>query len=183
MTAHPPKSRERVHGVLDRGLRVLELAALMIASAFLLTTMLLVSLDSLMRYALNKPLLFQYTLTEDYLLVGLITMSLAWGFRTGGYIRINGLAAFLPPRAAEWLLRAGLLFSAAYIAALGWKAGQEFLKTALTGEAKIGVIAWPVWASWIWLPLGLGLLALRLLLTAAGPARDLHADHEPSEEV
>lgn len=183
MIAHPHKEPGRVYSTLDSWLRALELIALVIAAALLLTTMLLVSLDALMRYALNKPLLFQYTLTEDYLLIGLITMSLSWGFRTGGYIRINGVAAFLPPRAAEFLLRTGLLFSGLYIAALGWKAGQEFLKTAITGEAKIGVIAWPVWASWVWLPLGLGLLALRLLLTAAGPARDLHAEHEPSEEV
>jgi|TARA_R110002126_G_scaffold86592_1_gene209006 TRAP-type C4-dicarboxylate transport system permease small subunit len=183
MTASDPKLPKRLYHALDEALCRLELIALLIAATFLLTTMVLVSLDSLMRYALNKPLLFQYTLTEDYLLVGMITMSLAWGFRTGGYIRITGVAAFMPPRVAEWLLRAGLMFSAAYIATLGWKAGQEFLKTAITGEAKIGVFAWPVWASWIWIPLGLGLLALRLLICAAGPAQNLHSEHEPTEEI
>lgn len=183
MSREPTRTGSGLHRALDRSLRYLELGALAIAAVFMLATMLLVSFDALLRYMFNAPLLFQYTLTEDYLLVGLVCLSLSWGYRTGGYIRINGVATLLPPRLAEWIVRAGLLFSAGYVATLGWKGGEEFVKSYISGEAKIGAVAWPVWASWIWIPVGLGLLTLRLLLAAFGPAEDLDHEHEPAEEI
>ena len=162
-----------IHAAADRGLRALEFIALLVASALLLTAMALVSADALLRYAINAPLTFQYTLTEDYLLVGLLMMAMPWGFRTGGFIRIDGLAGKLPPRFADALIRAGLIASAGYIGVLAWTAGEHWHRAWTAGEAKIGVIDWPVHLSWIPVPVGLSLLAIRLALTALGPAAGL----------
>ncbi|WP_417722643.1 TRAP transporter small permease [Salipiger sp.] len=174
------------HGILrpfDRALRVLELVAVLIAAIFLVLTMLLVSADALMRYAFNNPLIFQMTLTEDYLLVGLLMLALPWGFRTAGYIRISGLAQALPSGLRNILLRAGLFVSAGYIAVMCWQSGEHFWHALVTREVRYGDIDWPVWLSYVWVPVGLGLLALRLLLTSVGPAGNLNVEHDPADEI
>src|SRR5690606_16258347 len=152
-----------------------------IAGAIMLVAMVLVSLDALLRYFAGAPLSFQYYLTEKYLMVGMIAMCLSWGFRTGGYIRIEGLVRAFPAGLSDPLLRTGLLLGAGYMAVLAWLGGKYFLDALRKDEVVIGVIDWPVAWSWIWIPAGCGLLALRLLVDAFGPAARLFAREESVE--
>ncbi|WP_417721027.1 TRAP transporter small permease [Salipiger sp.] len=168
---------------LDRLLRPLEMAGLAISVALMLLVMVLISMDALMRYLFKAPLTFQFQLTEDYLLVGLVMMGLAWSFRTGGYIRISGLVSLLPHAVVNPVFRIGLLLSAGYIGAAAWMTGRKFLQLFRSGEAVIGVVDWPVYMSWIWLPVGLGLLTLRLILVALGPVEDLDIAHDDLDEL
>lgn len=172
-----------LYGLADRFLRALELIAILIAAVMLLATMILISADAGMRYLFKAPLLFQLTLTEDYLLVGLIMMALPWGFRTGGYIRIPAVPNLLPAAPRVLLLRAGLMLSAGYAALLTWQSWGEFWAAFISGHARLGVIDYPVWLSHIWVPTGLGLLSLRLMMVAIGPRQNLHIEHDPIEEV
>ncbi|MCO5157794.1 MAG: TRAP transporter small permease [Aquamicrobium sp.] len=170
-----------LHALLDRSLCWLENVAAAFAGAIMLLAMVLVSLDALLRYIFGAPLTFQYYLTEKYLMVGMVALSLSWGFRTGGYIRIEGLVQALPRRPRTVILRVGLLLSAGYIAVLAWLGGAYFLSAVRKDEIVMGVIDWPVSWSWIWIPVGCGLLALRLLLIAIGPdgglvAKTVHAE-------
>lgn len=173
----------KVYLLVDRALRALEYAGFLIAAAMLLAAMVLVTLDATLRYFFNAPLRWQYTLTSSYLLVGLVCMAFSWAFRTGGYIRVSGVASYLPPAASRLLIRAGLLLSSAYVATLTWKSAEYFWDSFQSGASQISTIRWPEWISWIWVPAGLGLLSLRLLLVALGPAQDLEIAHEPAEEV
>ena len=167
---------------LDRALRLAEAAAAAVAGFMMLAAMVLTSADALMRYGLNRPLNFNYFLTESYLMVGIVCMPMAWAFRTGGYIRISFLLHMLPARLGLVLLRVGLLASVAYIADLAWLAGMEWFRLFRTGEVEMGVIDWPWSWSWIWIPIGLGLLVLRLLLLAFGPAAVLTIIHDAEED-
>jgi TRAP-type C4-dicarboxylate transport system permease small subunit len=168
--------------LLDRLLRPMEDAAMIFAAVVTFITMILVSVDALMRYLFNAPLSFGYYLTENYLMIAMMTMPLAWGFRTGGYIRIEGMVQRLPSRALQRLIRAGLVVSSAYVAVLAWVAGAHFLEAYRTGEVDPGLIDWPVSWSWVWVPLGCGLLALRLLITAFGPVEPLEEHHDLAED-
>lgn len=162
---------------LNRLLSLLEIVAVLIAAALLLAAMVLVSADALLRYAFNAPLSFQYTLTENYLLVGLICLALPWGYRTGGYIRIEAISARLAPGWRVRLLRVGILASAIYMATLGCLGAKYFWAAWINNEYQLGVIDWPVSWSWAPIPIGCGLLALRLALQSIGPADQLHIEH------
>jgi TRAP-type C4-dicarboxylate transport system permease small subunit len=166
----------------DHILRTLEFIGIIFAGTLLLLTMVLMSLDAFMRYLFNAPLIWQYTLTSEYLLVALVCSALAWGYRTGGYIRVSG-TGLLPPPMRHLLLRIGLLLSFGYVGILAWMSAGYFVDSFRTGEIEISTLRWPVWTSWIWVPAGLGLLSARLLLTAFAPAQDLDTDHMPVEEV
>jgi TRAP-type C4-dicarboxylate transport system permease small subunit len=172
----------RGHGALEKALRACEAAAAVAGGAMMLAAMLLTSADALLRYGFNAPLTFNYYLTENYLMVGMMLLPMAWGFRAGGYIRIVLLVQHFAPRIRLALLRAGLLVSFVYVAALAYLAGAHFLEIHQRGDVQMGVIDWPV--SWSWAPVsvGLGLLAIRLLFMALGPAADLHIEHDDTAE-
>lgn len=161
-----PETSPGVWRQADRALRGLETVAAVLAAVCLLGAMLLISVDVMMRYVLNAPLSFQYYFVQNYLLVGMVLLALPWGFRNGGTIRIEGFVQFLPDRQRDLVYRAGLVLSALYVAALAWRGGKHFWNAFLRGEVDIGVIDWPVYWSWAPVPIGCGLLALRLLITA-----------------
>ena len=158
-----------VFHMANRVLTALENMAAIIAGSFLIVAMVIVSADAFMRYLFAHPLTFQLALTENYLLVGLILMALPWGFRTGGFIRIEILTGALGDSPKAALIRAGLLVSAAYMAALTYLSWGKVLSAWRKGEVVLGVIDWPVYLSWIWVPVGCGLLTVRLLLTVIKP--------------
>jgi TRAP-type C4-dicarboxylate transport system permease small subunit len=172
----------KFYTLADRCLRFLEFIGVLLAGAALLATMGLMSLDAFLRYFFNAPLRWQYALTSSFLLVPLVCMSLAWGYRTGGYIRI-GMVSFLPTAVSRLLIRVGLLLSCGYVGVLAWKSGEYFLQTFLSAEIAVTTLRWPVWLSWVWVPAGLGLLSVRLLLATVAPAQELERENEPDEEL
>ncbi|SEP93277.1 TRAP transporter small permease [Thalassovita taeanensis] len=158
-----------VHGRLNRALCLAENLCAILAGGAAVAAMLLVSVDAIMRYAFASPLTFQLYLTENYLLVMLFVMAMSWGFRTGGFIRIDGPLRRLPPVLCQIVMRVGLAASALYMGYLTRQGFYKFLDVFASGEADLGVIDWPVWLSWVWIPIGCGLLTLRLALDAIDP--------------
>ena len=171
-----------IHCRLDAVLRPAEVIAASIGGGLLIAAMLITAADVALRYIFNEPLDFAYYLTENYLMVGMMTLPMAWGFRAGGYIRVVGLARTLPAFLRDALLRVGLLGGAVYIAILGWMAWQKFFEAYTDGSVEMGLIDWPVSWSWVWIPIGCLLLMLRLLVTAIGPADELHFDSSKNAE-
>lgn len=169
----------QLHQRLDSLLCRIEDLALVIAGVAIVAAMLLVSADALMRYVFAAPLAFQLHVTEFYLLPASLTMALAWGYRTGGTIQIQFLIALLPDWVVIPLTRIGLIAASGYMVYFAWRGYLVFLRAFDRGEVVMGVVDWPVSLSWIWIPLGCGLLALRLLIDAVAPnPRRLGMAHE-----
>jgi TRAP-type C4-dicarboxylate transport system permease small subunit len=171
-----------IHQRLDAILRPIEVGAAAIGGAMLISAMLLTAADVVLRYIFDLPLDFAYYFTESYLMVGMMTMPMAWGFRAGGYIRVIGIARMLPPVVRFPLLRLGLTAGAVYIAILGWLAWEKFVDAYVNNSVEMGVIDWPVSWSWICIPIGCLVFTLRLLAMAIGPAEELHFDHASAAE-
>lgn len=110
-----------------------------------------------------------------------MTLPMAWAFREGAYIRVVGFTEPLPPLARQLVLRCGLLLSFVYVSMLAVLSFQHFLQVFLRGDTYMGVYDWPVWLSWVSVPIGTGLLALRVLACAFGPTEDLHRDPAAEE--
>jgi TRAP-type C4-dicarboxylate transport system permease small subunit len=168
-----------LHQRLDRVLCRIEVLGLVVAGVALVAAMLLVSADALMRYLFSAPLAFQLHVSEFYLLPASLTMALAWGYRTGGTIQIQFLISSLPDWLVIVLTRVSLVAASAYMAYIAWRGYLVFLRAFRRNEVVMGVLDWPVSLSWVWIPLGCGLLALRLLLDAVAPdPRRLGLAHE-----
>ena len=156
----------KLHSLLDRIVQVLENIGAVIAGVVLLACMVLVTLDSVLRYVFAQPLTFQLHLTQYYLLVLLTMMGLSWGYRSGGSIQISFLVNQFPETLRSVVTRIGLLAASAYVAVLAYKAWEVFERAWIRDSVVMGVIDWPVAWSWIWVPIGCALLSVRLLLDA-----------------
>ena len=170
------------HQTFDRAFRRVETAGAILAGITMLVVMVLVSADAILRRGFSHPLTFQLTLSESYLLVIMVMLSLAWGHRRGGTIQVRLLLDNLPPATAAAITRIGLAASAVYMAVLAVLAWSPFYRAWVDNEIVLGVIDWPVAWSWVWVPLGCGMLAIRLALDATAPVvsvPDSHG-HEPA---
>lgn len=180
MTHQKVSGTLRTIALLDAILRPLELIAAVIAGIMMVLAMLFMTGDALLRYAFNSPLNWNLFVSENYLLVGLVCMPLAWGFRTGGYIRISYLLHAIPEKAGNLLIRVGLLASSMFAAEMTWFSALKWFENWEKGLIEMDVIDFPWHWSWIWVPIGLGLLSARLFIMAFGPNDKL--DPASSEE-
>lgn len=159
----------QLHQRLDQVLCRVEGAALAIAGVAVVAAMFLVSADAILRYAFASPLAFQLHVSEFYLLPASLTMALAWGYRTGGAIQIEFLVQALPDRIVNPVTRLGLAAASLYMGYIAWRGYLVFAKAWARNEVVMGVLDWPVSLSWVWIPLGCGLLAIRLIMDAVAP--------------
>jgi TRAP-type C4-dicarboxylate transport system permease small subunit len=177
---------KRLHRTIDHGLRRVENAAVVGAGGALVIVMVLVSVDAVLRRGLRRPLTFQLPLSENYLLVALVMLALAWGYRRGGTIQVRLLLDRLPKQVADSLLRVALAVSSIYMITLAWLAWAPFYRAWVNHEVIMGVIDWPVAWSWIWVPLGCGLLGIRLAVDATAsvpPTPGHHGKETPGTEI
>jgi len=177
---------KRLHRTIDYGLRRVETAAVVVSGMTLVIVMVLVSTDAVLRRGLGRPLTFQLPLSENYLLVAMVMLALAWGYRRGGTIQVRLILDQLPKPLADSVMRVGLAASSIYMLILTWLAWAPFYRAWADHEVIMGVIDWPVAWSWIWVPLGCGLLGIRLAVDATAPVLSIpghHGDETPGTEI
>lgn len=169
----------RLHSSLDWVLSRIEDVAVVIGGIAIVAAMLLVSADAVLRYVFGAPLSFQLHVTEFYLLPAALMMALAWGYRNGGTIQISILLVVMPPWLSNPIIRLCLATASVYMAYLAWRSYFTFARAFRRNEVVMGVLDWPVSLSWVWIPLGCGLLAARLMMDAIAPRlRPIGTAHE-----
>ena len=164
-----PAGLRGLHARLERIVARLEDAAAIGAGIAMLVIVLLVSVDVVMRYAFASPLTFQFHLVKFYLLVALVMLALPWGYRNGGAIQIQLLFAMVSRRVSGPIQRIGLAAASVYLFVLAYEGWEGFVDAYVGDRVVMGVIDWPVAWSWVFVPVGCGLLALRVLLDACAP--------------
>lgn len=158
---------------LARGLAWVEGGVMTVSAVLLLTIMMIVVADVFMRYLLNRPFSFTYDLVGLYLLAGLFFLSLSDTFRVGAHVSVDILVQRLPPlgRRASEITTA--LVGIPVFTAIGWLGWERAWDNWVSDDVLAGAIPWPTWASAVLVPLGCGLLVLRLLLHLAGHVASL----------
>ena len=160
------------------GLRRVEDALAAVAAVALLALTGLMVLEVLLRYVVATPLSWALAFTTEYLLTAVFFLGLPYTVRVGAHVRIDMLYRTLPPRAQRWCTVVGSALSVLFVAALTWGG------ITLTAGAWIGgdvpppgqaELSWPVWTSVIMVPLGAGVVLVRLLYALAVPAGDATA--------
>ena len=131
-------------------------------SALVLVAMLL-NADILLRLFFNRPVQIQFEATELYLMPMLATLSLSRVFRDGGHIALEIVPEDLLGRASAAIRTVILLLSAAFFAAVTYTSGHFALRAFVRGDFEFGVIDWPLGWAYAAIPLGCGVLTLRLV--------------------
>ncbi len=154
---------------LDRLLSLLEMIAMTVAVAALVVMMLSITVDAFGRYFLNRPLQGQYEFTTLYLMVVLTYLGLARTQAIGGHIAVPVLAQLFDRIPGRPVQRLTALISVVAFGFVTVVTGHEALARIAARTTSFGTIQWPTYLSYCWVPVGVGLLTLRLAYQVIWP--------------
>ena len=141
----------------------IEKVFVVVAGGSIMLMMLLTTFDLLSRKFLDYSIPSLYEFTEDYLMVGLVFLTVSFVYTQGGHVRVTLFEHHLPrPIAAAWeklhQLMALVLFL--FIMTKGWDAAIQAYEF---NERSNSVLAYPLAPSLMLVPIGSGLLCIRIL--------------------
>ncbi len=140
----------------------------------LVTVAAFINADILMRLILDTPVEIQFELTEIYLMPMLAVLPLARVYRKGGHLALEIISEDAFGRASPVIHRVILAVAAAFFAAVTWKSGQFALHAFQRGDVEWGAVDWPLGWAYGAIPLGCGVLTLRLIVDAVAPGASRH---------
>jgi len=144
-------------------LRRSEVALTCLSITAILAVMLIVCVDTGLRYLMNAPLPWSYEFISNYLLIAGIHFAVSDTFRNGDHIGVDLLPAATPARVrlvleCLWVAAAIVVFGL-----IAWGAAEHSWSAWRDQDFIPGYLAWPIWPSYLPIALGSGLLSLRLL--------------------
>lgn len=155
--------------ILENGLSALDRVCLAVAQFAIFVMMLSISVDALGRYFFNRPLQGSFEFTTLYLMVILTFLGMPATYAGGGHIRLDVLRPWLARIPGNPVERLNALIAACIFGFLAWHSGTEAVSKFIERDTTFGVIQFPLYWSYVWVPLGCGLLALRLAVEVVFP--------------
>lgn len=151
-----------------KALGAIEKLASTIAAVAMFAIMLIVFGDVVMRYAFNKPFSWAYDLISLYLMAGIFFLVLSEAYANRAHVSVDILQQKFSPamiRLSEIVTCLVGIVVFSLIAYLGWLRAVDSFQSA---DVMAGAIPWPMWPSIGLVPLGAGLITLRLALHLVG---------------
>ncbi len=149
------------------------LATLVIAGA--------TTLDVLLRYFLNQPLLGVDEIA-GFLQVLIVFWGCAHAFRGGGHIRVDLVTSHLGGPARAWLRVVTLAIGLLLLGVVCWVTTQSVL-TAYRYQRVSAVMLYPLWPAMLLIPTGLGLMAAGMLVVLGRQLRVVRGARAARDEV
>jgi TRAP-type C4-dicarboxylate transport system permease small subunit len=150
---------------LDRALTAVERLASALAAFALFLIMSIVASDVALRYLFNRPWGWSYDFITLYVMVGLFFLALSRTFAVHGHVSVDLLHHYLTPSARRGCEIVICLLSAALFAMMAQTGAIRAWQSYIDNDVIAGAHPWPVWPSAALVPLGAGMIALRLILT------------------
>ena len=134
-----------------------------VASVALFAVMVIVFCDVGMRYFFNSPLAWSYDLISLYLMVALFFLTLSSTQASNHHVRVDIIFRHVPPHARHVMELIGYILTAVVMIGIVYQGSIKFWGNLQAGDVVAGAIPWPTWATVVFIPLGVGLLLLRLV--------------------
>lgn len=147
----------------DRILSAIEIAGMSLALLTLFLIMISITADAFGRYFLHTPITGQYEFTALYLMVIMTFMGLARTQALGGHIAISIMAPTLSKLPFRIAARLTSLLCLIAFGLMTWLTGEEALSRIAARTTTFGAVQFPTYLSYCWVPIGVGILSLRLL--------------------
>lgn len=139
----------KARAIFDRILGIL----MFVACAILTFAMLLVCTHVVMRYALNRPILWGIEVCE-YILVGIVSLGMAWLLKEEGHVKVDFLLNRLKPRPQALVNAITSALAAVAVLIITWYGLQR--TTELMQGFAIETGALRIHKAYLLIPLGIG---------------------------
>lgn len=126
--------------------------------------MILITFDTAGRYLFNKPIQGTLEITELYLMIMVVFLTLSYSFKRGEHVRIDILYRHFSAKTKAAVDMISLLLLAVLFAIITYQGWLMTYEAWSQNQYTFGVISLPMVFSYIWVPLGSGTLTLRLLI-------------------
>jgi TRAP-type C4-dicarboxylate transport system permease small subunit len=151
----------------------LDTALMAVGAVLMLAMMLLVVADVSLRYLFNAPLVWSYEVISSYLMPAVFFLAVSHTLKVHGHVAVDLLHQRMGRRLRYAVHAVLAVLAAPVFAWAAFAAAQRTWAEFAAGDVSTSGLGVPSWSVSVLLPLGFGLLALRLLLDAAGFAGTL----------
>lgn len=171
--------------IIEKGFGKLEVFFLRLSQIALVIMMILTTFDALSRHLFNKSITGAYEVTEMYLMVILVFLSMSYVQKVDGHIRLDIIFERLSKRVQDVLNIIFYLLAAAMMFFIGYQGFNMTISALQNNLIASGLINFPLWLSYIWIPIGSFLITIRLILLVILLAlgKDTHSNDKKTEEV
>lgn len=145
-------------------LSVIEDALGWLSAAAMFAIMLIVFCDVIMRYVFHSPLSWAYDLISLYLVAAVFFLSLSAAYSEGAHVNVDILQQTFPPRAIRLTELVTTAIGALVFALITYFGTLRTIDAYASRDVLSGAIPWPTWPSLALVPLGCGLMTLRLVV-------------------
>lgn len=149
-----------------------------LAAAAMFMIMTVVFCDTILRYAFNSPLSWAYDLISLYLVAGVFFFSLAGTYTAGAHVNVDILQNKMPPRVIDMTEVVTAMVGLVVFVLIAETGARRAVNAFVSDDVLSGAIGWPTWPALALVPLGCGLLALRLALVLIGRMLNLVTGRE-----
>ncbi|HUG59902.1 MAG TPA: TRAP transporter small permease [Candidimonas sp.] len=152
----------------NRVLTLCERFLMGIAALMMFVIMMLVVVDVVLRYFFNSPLAWSYELISLYLMVGLFFFALSDGLSCNAHVAVDLLQNKMSVRTRHFVEMIGYICASVVFAGIVYMSVQRTWVSYSEHDVIAGSIAWPTWLSNIAVPIGSGVMLLRMVFRVIG---------------
>ncbi len=164
----------KLHSALDNFLAY-------ISAAIIFLMMVNISADAAGRYIFNYPILFTYELVEKYFLPASILLILSNAYQRGSHVNVSVFVDMMPRKLKLWFSTVMAAASAVLVSYIFWIGLLKTMSAFRENEYSVGYYYWPIWVSEIIVPIGFGMLAMRLILTSLGQTVEIVLNRDDAQ--
>lgn len=142
------------------------LEKVIMAMAFLaiVVMMLLISADALGRYLLHSPIAGANEFVTMYLIVAVVYLGLSNTFKHNEHISVTIIFDRFSPKVKKGLLIVNNLIGLALFLHIFYEGWRITYSAFMTNESHIGVVIFPLFAAYMFVPLGCLFMILRFVI-------------------
>jgi TRAP-type C4-dicarboxylate transport system permease small subunit len=156
-----------INGLL-KALGAVEKIGSFIGAVFMFLIMIIVFGDVVMRYIFNSPFSWAYDLIALYLMAGVFFLILSEAYASNAHVNVDILQQKLPPAGIRLAEVITCIIGIAVFSLITWFGWQRAVESYRAADVMAGAIPWPMWPSIGLVPLGAGVLTIRLALHLVG---------------
>lgn len=157
-----------VYNRVSRIVGWLDTALLSVGCLMLFTLMMVVVADVTLRYLFNAPLIWAHEIISSYLMPGLFFMVASHTLKSGAHVCVDILHNYLGRRTRYVLETLSCTLAAPIFGLATWVSAQNTWKDFQADAVSSSGMELPTWTISLMLPVGFGMLTLRLALHAVG---------------
>lgn len=126
--------------------------------------MLLTAADVIIRRLFHSPLIGVYEFTEYYLMIVTVFLSMSYVMKMKGHVSLDLLVRKFPPKWSMYLNLLNYTLMTIFLIFVMYMGLELTLDALKTGKVGTGLVAWPFWLSYIFVPIGTLFFVLRLFI-------------------